>query len=88
MKALERQLLMKDATIAELELRVSTLEQTSYTGTLIWRIPDFAKRRQEAVSGRTPSIYSPAFYTSRTGMLYCYAFIYKRSIYRISRTSI
>ena len=66
-KSLERQLAMKDATIAELDLRVTSLEQTSYTGTLLWRITDVTRRRQEAMSGRTPSIYSPAFYTSKTG---------------------
>lgn len=66
-KSLERQLAMKDATIAELDLRVTSLEQTSYDGTLLWRIPDVNRRRQEAISGRTPSIYSPSFYTSKTG---------------------
>jgi len=60
-KSLERQLAMKDAIIAELDLRVTSLEQTSYTGTLLWRITDVTRRRQEAISGRTPSIYSPAF---------------------------
>ena len=70
-KSLERQLAMKDATIAELDIKVTALEQTSYTGTLLWRITDVTRRRQEAISGRTPSIYSPAFYTSKTGYKLC-----------------
>jgi len=65
----ERLLAMKDATITELELRVTSVEQTSYDGTLLWRIPDFQRKRQDAISGRVTSIYSPPFFTSRTGML-------------------
>jgi len=68
-RAQERLMAMKDATIAELELRVSAQEQTSYDGTLLWRVPDFTRKRQDAVSGRVTSIYSPAFFTSRTGKL-------------------
>lgn len=68
LKTLERQLALKDVTISELDLRITALEQTSYDGTLLWRISDFVRRRQEAISGRTTSIYSPAFYTSKTGM--------------------
>jgi len=63
----ERLLAMKDATIAELELRLTSVEQTSYDGTLLWRITDFQRKRQDAISGRVTSIYSPPFFTSRTG---------------------
>jgi len=63
----ERLLAVKDATIAELELRVTSLEQTSYDGTLLWRITDFQRKRQDAISGRVTSVYSPPFFTSRTG---------------------
>jgi len=65
----ERQLAMKDATIAELELRMTSVEQTSYDGTLLWRIPEFQRKRQDAISGRVTSVYSPPFFTSRTGKL-------------------
>jgi len=63
----ERLLAMKDATITELELRITSVEQTSYDGTLLWRITDFQRKRQDAISGRVTSIYSPPFFTSRTG---------------------
>ena len=68
-RTLERTLTVKDATIVELELRVTNFENTSYDGTLLWRIGDFQSRRQDAISGRSTSIYSPPFYTSRTGMI-------------------
>ena len=63
----ERMLAMKDATITELELRVTSVEQTSYDGTMLWRITDFQRKRQDAISGRVSSIYSPPFFTSKTG---------------------
>jgi len=65
----DRLLAMKDATIAELQLRLTSLEQTSYDGTLLWRITDFQNKRQDAVSGRVTSIYSSPFFTSRTGKM-------------------
>lgn len=70
-RSMERLIAMKDATIAELELRVTSLEQTSYDGTLLWRVGDFARKKQEAISGRVTSIYSPPFYTSKTGYKMC-----------------
>lgn len=66
-KSMERTVALKDVTISELDLRITALEQTSYEGTLLWKITDFSRRRQEAISGRMTSIYSPAFYTSKTG---------------------
>lgn len=69
--AMERAMALKDVTIAELELRMTNLESTSYDGTLLWRITDFTRKRQEAVSGRITSVYSPPFYTSRTGYKMC-----------------
>jgi len=68
-RSMERLIAMKDATINELSIRLTSLEQTSYDGTLLWRVPEVQKKRQEAVSGRVTSVYSPPFFTSRTGAL-------------------
>ena len=70
-KALERVVALKDVALAEQELRLQSLEMTSYDGVILWKIKDFAKRRHEAIKGQTTSIYSPAFYTSRTGYKMC-----------------
>jgi len=70
-KVLERQIAMKDAVISELDLRISSLEQTSYDGILLWKINNMKQRRQDAMTSRIPSIYSPSFYTSRTGYKVC-----------------
>ena len=47
------------------------LEQTTYDGVMTWKITDFAKKRQDAIAGRMSSVYSPPFYTSRTGYKMC-----------------
>ena len=46
---------------------LQSLEITSYTGVLNWKITHFAKKRQDARQGRIDSFYSPPFYTSQTG---------------------
>ncbi|XP_067938629.1 TNF receptor-associated factor 5-like [Watersipora subatra] len=57
--------------LIELEKRVRNLEATSYDGTMIWKIKDYKKRKNEAIRGRQMSIYSHPFYTSRTGYKMC-----------------
>lgn len=70
-KSLEYRLTIEQTRNKELELRIKSLEMTSYNGTLIWKINDFAKNQLEAKSGRTSNIYSPPFYTSKTGYKMC-----------------
>ncbi|XP_071963045.1 TNF receptor-associated factor 3-like [Antedon mediterranea] len=57
--------------ISELQFKVNTLEQTSYDGTLLWRIPNVDRATREAINGKTNSLYSPPFYSSRTGYKMC-----------------
>lgn len=73
-KALERRvsdqqhlLALKDMVINDFRIQLLNLEHISYDGILIWKIADVNRKRQEAMSGRTTSLYSPAFYTSRYG---------------------
>ena len=70
-KQLEAKLHMKEVIIAEHALKISNLENTVYDGNLMWRIPEWNKKRREAVSGQCTSIYSTAFYTSRSGYKMC-----------------
>lgn len=56
---LERTIGLKDLAMADLEQKVSELEVSTYDGVFIWKISDFARKRQEAVAGRTPAIFSP-----------------------------
>nr|XP_026693566.1 TNF receptor-associated factor 3-like isoform X1 [Ciona intestinalis]XP_026693567.1 TNF receptor-associated factor 3-like isoform X1 [Ciona intestinalis] len=69
--AFERQLGMYDVRIADMDQRFQVIETTSYSGVVIWKIRDFSRRKREAVSGRTLSLYSQPFYTSRYGYKMC-----------------
>ena len=74
---IEREMALKDAAFTEINLRLTELENTSYDGTFVWRINDFSRKRQEAVNGRTPSIYSTPFYTSRAGYKDVHTYLFK-----------
>ncbi|XP_074187503.1 TNF receptor-associated factor 2 isoform X2 [Rhinolophus sinicus] len=68
---LERSIGLKDLAMADLEQKVHEMEASTFDGVFVWKISDFARKRQEAVAGRTPAIFSPAFYTSRYGYKMC-----------------
>nr|XP_022333104.1 TNF receptor-associated factor 3-like isoform X3 [Crassostrea virginica] len=71
LKTNEKQMAIQDIRLAELDLRFQVLETASYDGVLMWKIRDYYRRKQEAKSGRTLSLYSQPFYTSRTGYKMC-----------------
>ncbi|XP_072405507.1 TNF receptor-associated factor 3-like [Chiloscyllium punctatum] len=60
-----------EVRLAEIDLRFQLLETASYNGRLIWKIRDYARRKQEAVSGKTLSLYSQPFYSSSFGYKMC-----------------
>lgn len=45
--------------------------QTSYDGTLMWKISEIRRRREDARAGTITSIYSQPFYTGRHGYKMC-----------------
>ena len=55
----------------EMALLVQTLQATSYSGVFVWKVPEVTRRRHEARMGRTISLYSAPFYTSRHGYKLC-----------------
>ena len=67
----EHQLALHDVQLSEHDLQIQMLEATSYNGTYIWKIDRYSQRFQEAVAGKTPSIYSPPFYIGRFGYKVC-----------------
>nr|QOS44540.1 tumor necrosis factor receptor TARF2 [Mimachlamys nobilis] len=70
-QGMERAISLKDVTISELDSRIRSLEIVSYEGTLVWKISEWSKHRREAIAGRVTSLYSPHFYTGRTGYRLC-----------------
>ncbi|XP_023651354.1 TNF receptor-associated factor 2-like [Paramormyrops kingsleyae] len=70
-RQLERTVGLKDLTISEMESRLREMSATTFDGVFVWRISDFAKKRQDAIAGRAPAMFSPAFYTSKYGYKMC-----------------
>ncbi|NXG52684.1 TRAF2 factor, partial [Psilopogon haemacephalus] len=70
-RQLERSIGLKDLAMAEMEEKLRGLEASTYDGVFIWKITEFARKRQEAITGRSPAIFSPAFYTSKYGYKMC-----------------
>ncbi|XP_054249184.1 TNF receptor-associated factor 2 [Indicator indicator] len=70
-RQLERSIGLKDLALAEMEEKIRGMEASTYDGVFIWKITEFARKRQEAITGRSPAIFSPAFYTSKYGYKMC-----------------
>ena len=70
-ESIEHTLALRNVTLADLEEYVRQQEFSSYDGKLLWKITEFARKRNEAVSGQQVSFYSPCFYTSRYGYKMC-----------------
>ena len=62
---------LRNVTLADLEEYVKQQEFSSYDGQLLWRISDYARKRNDAVTGQQVSFYSPCFFTSRYGYKMC-----------------
>lgn len=58
-RQLERTVGLKDLTVAEMEGRLREMSATTFDGVFVWRISDFAKKRQDAIAGRAPAMFSP-----------------------------
>ena len=71
MESIEHTLALRNVTLADLEEYVRQQEFSSHDGQLLWKINEYARRRNEAVSGQRASFYSPCFYTSRYGYKMC-----------------
>ena len=67
----EHQLTLHEIRLSEQDMKMQMLQATSYDGNFIWKIDNYSRRFQEAVSGKTPSIYSAPFYVGRFGYKVC-----------------
>ena len=66
-----RTLGLHDLQLSEVATRLDLFEVRTTSGCQIWKISDFFRRRQDAISGRTVSLYSPPFFTSPAGYRVC-----------------
>uniref|UniRef100_A0A673LFU5 TNF receptor-associated factor n=1 Tax=Sinocyclocheilus rhinocerous TaxID=307959 RepID=A0A673LFU5_9TELE len=70
-RQLERTVGLRDLSIVEMEAKMREMSAATYDGVFVWKISDFSKKRQDAVAGRAPAMFSAAFYTSKYGYKMC-----------------
>lgn len=66
-----RSLALHDLTLSELSIRQDLSELKATAGVLIWKVTEFSRRREDALTGRVTSIYSQPFFTSPCGYKVC-----------------
>ena len=71
MDSAEHSLALRNVVLADMEEFVRQQQFSTYDGTLLWKVTEVARKRNDALSGRQNSIYSPCFYTSRHGYKMC-----------------
>ena len=70
-ESMSHSLALRNVMLTDLDEYVKQQEVSSHDGILLWKITEFAKKRQDAVSGQQTSFYSPCFFTSRYGYKMC-----------------
>ena len=68
---LRKTIQLQNAKIEEQEFRLSLIENSSYDGSLIWKIPQFSQRKVDAENAENNAILSPPFYSGRYGYKMC-----------------
>ena len=68
---IKRRVTMLKVHILEMELQLQASLASTYNGSFMWRIPDLAKRKHDAIDGWTTSLYSPPFYVAKNGCNMC-----------------
>ena len=56
MEATSQQVGVHDIRLAEMDVRFQCLETANYAGVLIWKVTDYARRKQDAFQNRVSSI--------------------------------
>ena len=67
----EQRIALANLGLPDIELFVRQQQASSYDGAVLWKIDDYARRKNDAITGRQTSFYSPPFYTSRHGYKMC-----------------
>ena len=68
---LEKQVQASSSQSEDRDFRLSLIENINYDGTMIWKIPQFSQRMEDARSGKYTSIFSLPFYSGRYGYKMC-----------------
>ena len=68
---LESTLSSKQNENEDRDFRLSLMENSNFDGSMVWKIPQFSQRMDDARTGKYTSIFSLPFYSSRYGYKMC-----------------
>ena len=68
---LEKTVRSKNAELEDRDFRLSLIENGNHDGSMIWKIPQFSQRKDDAENGKYTSIFSLPFYSGRYGYKMC-----------------
>ncbi len=68
---LEKAVRSKTADFEDRDFRLSLIENSNHDGSMVWKIPQFSQRMDDAKSGKYTSIFSLPFYTGHYGYKMC-----------------
>lgn len=71
MESVEHNLTLRNVVLSDIEEHVQQQQVSTYNGILLWKISDFARKRNDAINGRQVSMYSPCFNTGQHGYKMC-----------------
>ena len=67
----EATIISKTTKNEDRDFRLSLMENSNYDGTMLWKIPQFSQRMEDARTGKYTSISSLPFYSGRNGYKMC-----------------
>ena len=71
LQQIETTILTKTTENEDRDFRLSLMENSNYDGTMVWKIPQFTQRKEDARTGKYTSIFSLPFYSGRYGYKMC-----------------
>ena len=71
LQQVEATLLTKTTENEDRDFRLSLMENSNYDGTMVWKVPQFTQRMEDARTGKFTSIFSLPFYSGRYGYKMC-----------------
>jgi len=58
-------------TMREVDLKAKLFQSTTFDGTYTWKLDNLQSRQMDALTGKTPELFTPPLHTSRYGYKFC-----------------
>ena len=72
LQQLEATIFMNESkNVEDRDFRLSLMENSNYDGTMVWKIPQFSQRMEDARTGKYISLFSLPFYSGHCGYKMC-----------------